>query len=68
MNSLGATLQDVVDVLLSYGAVNACNLDGGSSSMMYYNGEYLNNCSSVYGVRPVPTSILVLQEGGTADE
>ena len=68
VNSLGATLQDVVDVLLSYGAVNACNLDGGSSSMMYYNGEYLNNCSSVYGVRPVPTSILVLQEGGTADE
>lgn len=68
VNSLGATLQDVVDVLLSYGAVNACNLDGGSSSMMYYNGEYLNNCSSVYGVRPVPTSILVMQEEGAADE
>lgn len=63
VNSLGATLQDVVDVLLSYGAVNACNLDGGSSSMMYYNGEYLNNCSSVIGVRAVPTSFLVLKEG-----
>ena len=63
VNSLGATYQDVVDVLLSYGAVNACNLDGGSSSMMYYEGEYLNNCSSVIGIRPVPTTFLVLKEG-----
>ena len=63
VNSLGATFQDVVDVLLSYGAVNACNLDGGSSSMMWYEGKYLNNCSSVIGIRPVPTSFLVLKEG-----
>jgi len=49
-------------VLLSYGAVNACNLDGGSSSMMWYEDRYLNNCSSVIGVRPVPTSFLVLKE------
>ena len=62
VNSLGATLHDVVDVLLSYGAVNACNLDGGSSSMMWYEGEYLNNCSSVIGIRPVPTAFLVLNE------
>ena len=63
VNSLGATYQDVVDVLLSYGAVNACNLDGGSSSMMWYEDKYLNNCSSVIGIRPVPTSFLVLKEG-----
>ena len=56
------SIKDVVDVLLSYGAVNACNLDGGSSSMMWYEGGYLNNCSSVIGIRPVPTAFLVLNE------
>lgn len=61
--SIGATLQDLVDIFLKYGAVNACNLDGGSSSMMWFNGEYVNNCASVIGLRPVPTTFLVLKEG-----
>lgn len=68
VSSLGATYQDLVEVFLSYGAVNACNLDGGSSSMMWYQGDYINNCASVVGIRPVPTSFLVLKEGVTADE
>lgn len=63
VSSLGATYQDLVDVMLSYGAVNACNLDGGSSTMMWYEGDYINNCASVVGIRPVPTSFLVLKEG-----
>ena len=61
--SLGATYEDLVEIMLRYGAVNACNLDGGSSSMMYYNGAYVNNCASVIGIRPVPTTFLVLKEG-----
>ncbi len=61
--SLGATHEDLIDIFLEYGAVNACNLDGGSSSMMWYDGDYVNNCASVIGVRPVPTAILVLKEG-----
>ena len=61
--SLGATYQDLMEIMLRYGAVNACNLDGGSSSLMYYNGEYVNNCASVIGIRPVPTTFLVLKEG-----
>ena len=61
--SLGATYQDLMEIMLRYGAVNACNLDGGSSSLMYYNGEYINNCASVIGIRPVPTTFLVLKEG-----
>ena len=32
--TLGATLENVVDIMLQYGAVNAGNLDGGSSSVM----------------------------------
>ena len=61
--SMGATMQDLVDIMLDYGAVNACNLDGGSSTLMWYQGGYVNNCASVIGIRPVPTAILVLKEG-----
>ena len=34
--SVGGTYKDVVDIMMEYGAVNACNLDGGSSSVMFY--------------------------------
>lgn len=61
VSSLGATYEDMAEVFLSYGAVNACNLDGGSSSMMWYQGDYVNNCASVVGIRPVPTAFLVLK-------
>ncbi len=57
--SLGATISDLEDVMLEYGAVNAANLDGGSSSVLYYNGELINSPSSVVGIRPVPDAILV---------
>ena len=61
--SLGATYQDLIDIFQEYGAVNACNLDGGSSSLMWYGGDYVNNCASVIGIRPVPTTFLVMKEG-----
>lgn len=58
-HSIGATYKDLVDVMLQYGAVNAGNLDGGSSSMMYYQGELLNSCSSLYGPRKIASAFLV---------
>lgn len=48
-HSMGATHQDVVDIMLEHGAVNACSMDGGSSTTMYYNGEYINSVSAAYG-------------------
>ncbi len=66
--SLGARYQDLIDVFQEYGAVNACNLDGGSSSLMWYGGDYINNCASVIGIRPVPTTFLVMKEGGAEHE
>lgn len=66
--SLGATIWDLAEIFLEYGAVNACNLDGGSSSLMWYQGDYINNCASVVGIRPVPSAILVLKEGAASDE
>ena len=58
-HSLGATHKELVDVMVDFDAVNACNLDGGSSSMMYYQGELQTVCSSLYGPRRIPTAILV---------
>ena len=63
INTLGATLDDVVDIMLEYGAVNAGNLDGGSSSVMVYGGEIINHCASVTGPRRIPTGFIVLEEG-----
>ena len=67
VTSMGAKFQDLVDIMLQYGAVNACNLDGGSSSLMWYQGGYVNNCASVIGIRPVPTTFLVLKEGARSN-
>ena len=39
-SSLGGTYADAIDILVEYGAVNACNLDGGSSSVMLYRDTY----------------------------
>ena len=64
INTLGATMENVVDIMLQYGAVNAGNLDGGSSSVMVYNGEIINHCASVTGPRSIPTGFIVLQEEG----
>ncbi len=44
--SLGATMGDCADVLEMYGAVNAGACDGGSSSVMAYEGEILNEPST----------------------
>lgn len=38
--SPGATFSDITQLMLSYGAVTAGMLDGGSSSMMYYRDYY----------------------------
>ncbi len=63
INTLGATMEDVVNIMLEYGAVNAGNLDGGSSSVMVYGGEIINHCASVTGPRKIPTGFIVLEEG-----
>lgn len=58
-HSLGATYRDCIDVMLEHGAVNAANLDGGSSTAMVYNGDVVNSCVSFYGSRYIPTAFIV---------
>ena len=62
MSSLGATYQDITDLMLEYGAVNAGNMDGGASSVMYYNGEQVTRSSSLNGTRNIPSCWLVAPE------
>ena len=59
-NSIGATLVEVQDLLVAYGAVNGANLDGGSSTSIILEGDILNVPSSGSGERPVPNGWLVI--------
>ena len=65
INTVGATMEDTCNIMLRYGAVNAGNLDGGSSSVMVYDGQIINNCASVTGPRYIPTGFVVLPEVGS---
>ena len=37
--SVGGTYADIINIMVEFGAVNACNMDGGSSSVMMYRDE-----------------------------
>lgn len=45
---LGATAADLISIMQEYGAVNAANLDGGSSSAMYYDNAYEMTSVTLY--------------------
>ncbi len=45
-DSLGCGTEIVAKLMAQYGCVQAMNLDGGTSAMMYYKGEYLNRCAN----------------------
>ena len=47
LNNIGASLQDLAQVMLHFGAITAANLDGGSSATMVYNGKLVNQPSDV---------------------
>lgn len=59
LTKMGATLGDLVEIMKLQGVQNAMNLDGGSSSTMYYDGEVINNPSDWSGERTVNNAIYV---------
>ena len=73
--SLGGTYADIINIMVEYEAVNACNLDGGSSTVMLYRdleGRYgeagqvqmINNYSLLQEKpRKMPTFIMVRPSG-----
>lgn len=58
-HSIGANIKDVQTLLLKYGAVNAANLDGGTSSTLYYSGRVINKPCGARGERIVPNAFIV---------
>jgi len=67
-SSLGASYTDLIEIMMEYGAVNAANLDGGTSTTMMYKGETVNIPSSLYGPRRIPTFFMVRAIEGQDDE
>lgn len=59
---LGATASDLIEIMAEYGAVNASNIDGGSSSSLYYNKKYLRTSVTFYYTNSswrLPTAFVV---------
>ncbi len=44
--SLGIGLPDCTNILMGYDAYQAMNMDGGTSAVMWYDGEYITKCSN----------------------
>lgn len=57
--SIGANLRDLMHIFEDYHAVNAVNLDGGSSSELVYNGKVMNRLWNIFGERYIPTAFVV---------
>lgn len=59
-HSIGTTVGECAEILERYGAVQACNLDGGASSIMYYNNHPVTKPAIRYDVgRWIPNIIMV---------
>ena len=62
--SIGADMNDLTRVMLDYGAINAANLDGGTSSAMSLNGKIISNPRNgnfQAKTRPVPNAWIVVK-------
>jgi exopolysaccharide biosynthesis protein len=57
----GASLRDIQQIMIKYKAINAVNLDGGSSTTMFNNGKVINNPCDPLGERTIATAICVTQ-------
>lgn len=45
-DSPGCAVNLIADLMLKYGGVNAVNVDGGTTAIMWYRGQILNRCSN----------------------
>lgn len=56
-SSIGADMIDLCDIMERYGAYNAANLDGGSSTELVINGKIINTpvAGGKYGLRDMST-------------
>lgn len=62
VTSMGADMDDLVNILLRYHAYNAANLDGGNSSALVINNRLINNpinWDNQEKTRPIATGFIV---------
>lgn len=59
--SIGMTLSELAYFMKSIGCYNAMNLDGGGSSVMYFNGATVNN-PSIKGGIPLSNALVVYEQ------
>lgn len=57
--SEGVSLYEMADIMMSLGAVDAMNLDGGSSTQMVYQGRLINIPTNKYGATVTNAVIIV---------
>lgn len=61
----GATIKDLIEIMENYGAYNATNLDGGTSSAMTLNHKLVNDpvdASGNHRTRPIATAFILTND------
>ena len=61
----GASIRDLIEIMKNYGAYNAANLDGGTSSAMTYNSKLVNDpvdASGNHRTRHIATAFIFKDE------
>ena len=61
----GADMNDLIEIMQNYGAYNAANLDGGTSSVMVVDGEIINDpvdSSGAHRTRYISTGFILTKE------
>ena len=61
----GATIKDLIEIMQNYGAYNAANLDGGTSSAMTFNHEIINDpvdASGKHRTRHIATAFILTKD------
>lgn len=58
--SVGTHVIECAEILKRHGCMQAMNLDGGTSAIMWYDGEYVTKCSNqnLPAGRPLPTAFV----------
>jgi len=62
---MGATMNDLIKIMQNYGAYNACNLDGGTSSALVVNNTIVNDPIDSKGnhrTRPISTAFMLVKD------
>jgi exopolysaccharide biosynthesis protein len=61
----GASIKDLIEIMKNYGAYNAANLDGGTSSVLVVNNVIVNDpidSTGAHKTRPISTGFIVTKD------